>query len=435
MGDWLDAYYEIKRKYPKNSYVRTATLLIRKGYFKEYIGKETELAHYIESQIKQSRNNREPNVKFNESSIEYDASGNLTSNKVISICKDSHNITPEIIMKLHDIDPTKWEVVSYKNNYWQSQQQGGQIIDLYQSKLIVKPIITLLKEDKIKNLFESLDRQYREPIKSDSKPKLRDGFKLVEVNISDMHLGKYYFDDVSNIRYNTNLSIKHWNEIIEKTVQKLSTYNIDYINFIWCNDFFNSDGKGKTTTSGTPQDTDLDYQELFDTGVKLLVKSIETLKHANPNRITPIKLFYLPSNHDEMMSWYAIMFLKAWFKDDPYVSLDVSKYPRKYVLYGKTLLGYGHGDRKLPPNKAATIMPLEASEMWSQSKYKEFHLAHLHSEHMIEEINGVIVRRTSSPTFPDLYHIENGFVGNEQKIQVFIYDKDLGLETIHNIRV
>lgn len=432
MGDWLDAYYEIKRKYPKNSYLRTAKLLIRRGYFKDYIGKEVELSHYIESQVKQSK---EPNVRYNESSIEYNALGNLTSNKVISICKDTHDITTELIMKLHDIDPTKWEVVSYKNNYWQSQQQGGQIIDLYQSKLVVKPIVELLKEDRIKSLFESLDRQYKEDVKPVTVQKFDKESKLVEVNISDMHLGKYYFDDVSNIRYDTKMSIKHWNEIIEKTVQRLSIYNVDYINFIWCNDFFNSDGKGKTTTSGTPQDTDLDYQELFDIGVKLLVKSIETLKHINPNRTTPVKLFYLPSNHDEMMSWYAIMFLKAWFKDDPYVTLDISKYPRKYVLYGKTLLGYGHGDRKLPPNRASALMPLEAAEMWSKARYKEFHLAHLHSEHMIEEINGVLVRRTSSPTFPDLYHIENGFVGNEQKIQVFIYDKESGLETIHNIRV
>ena len=361
-------------------------------------------------------------------SFEYHSSGECVSSKVIEI-KNADNITPNEIMVLHGLDEDKWEVVSYKNNFWQTQQKGGEVIDLYQSKLTVKPKECILGEKEIDALFEKLDRKFK-TFKSVKPLNVCEDNKLIEINMSDVHLGRYYFDDINNIRYNSEYIAQIWHELIQKIVSKLDKCNPELINFVWCNDFFNSDGKGKTTTGGTPQDTDLDWQELFNLGVELLIEAIENLKV-----IAPITILYTSSNHDEMVSWYAVRFLEAWFKNDERVGFDTRKSPRKYVVYGNTLIGYGHGDNKLPPSKAASIMPLEASLDWSNTIYREFHLAHLHGEHMIEEINGVLVRRTSSPTFPDLYHIENGFLGNEAKVQLFIYDNIEGLETIHNIRV
>ncbi len=54
---------------------------------------------------------------------------------------------------------------------------------------------------------------------------------------------------------------------------------------------------------------------------------------------------------------------------------------------------------------------------------------------MIQEINGVIVRRISSPTAADTYHTERGYLGNVRKAQVFIYDKERGLKQVINIPV
>lgn len=367
-------------------------------------------------------------VKDDIQSFEYKTNGEYVSQKIISLA-NAYDITPEKLIVLHGLDPSQWEVVNYKNNFWQSQMKGGQLLDLYQSKLTVKPKECLLDENKITEFFDKLDRKFKsfQPIKPLN---VCDNETLVEINMSDVHLGRYYFDDTHNIRYNSDYITNIWKSLIKDIVSKLQNYTPSMINFVWCNDFFNSDGKLKTTTGGTPQDTDLDWQELFNLGVSLLIEAIENLKS-----IAKVTILYTASNHDEMVSWYAIRFLEAWFKNDNQVLFDTHKAPRKYMRFGNTLIGYGHGDRKLAPNKASSLMPVEASADWANTIYREFHLAHLHGEHMIEEINGVIVRRTSSPTFPDLYHIENGFIGNEPKVQLFIYDKVKGLETIHNVRV
>lgn len=366
-------------------------------------------------------------------STEWKSNGEYISSKVIEICNNETDITPERIMQLHDLNPFQWEVISYKNNYWQTQQKGGVVMDLYQSKLVVKPKEVAINPEKVKLFFEELDRKYvdgPEDIQADD----RSSNRMLEVNISDLHIGKYYYDDVNNIRYDTLYTKNLWKDLISKIKEKISGHHYSYIQFIWCNDFFNSDGMRKTTTSGIPQDTDLDWQELFNVGLSLLIEMIENLKIINPNRKTPIKIIYTPSNHDHQVSWYAVKFLEAWFKDDVYVSVDSSKYPRKYIKFGNTLIGYSHGDTKTHPKNVASLMPLESPDLWSNTQFREFHLAHLHSEHMIQEINGVIVRRCSTVTFPDLYHIENGYVGNERKVQLFVYDEISGLDTIYNIR-
>ena len=50
---------------------------------------------------------------------------------------------------------------------------------------------------------------------------------------------------------------------------------------------------------------------------------------------------------------------------------------------------------------------------------------------MIQEINGVIVRRISSPTALDTYHTTRGYMGAVRKAQTFLYHKERGL--VHTI--
>ena len=58
--------------------------------------------------------------------------------RIISVAQGTM-ITKDIIMKAHNIDPKEWEVVSFKSNFWQAQKKGGQVMELYQSKVVVKP--------------------------------------------------------------------------------------------------------------------------------------------------------------------------------------------------------------------------------------------------------------------------------------------------------
>jgi len=271
--------------------------------------------------------------------------------------------------------------------------------------------------------ISGIDRkQFKPPI-----VKAVDRKMMAEVNIADLHLGKLCWHGDTPENYDYKIARDTFYYIIADVIENLKGKPIEYITFVWTNDFFNSDNEQKTTTAGTPQDTDIRSKKLFNVGVEMLVRGVEMLA-----RVAPIKMFYTPSNHDESSSYHALKYLEAWFRNDPNVTINTDAYPRKYQLYGNTLLGYCHGAKegtsksKEKASRLASLMPLEAREMWGQAKFCEMHTAHLHSEHVYEEINGVIVRRVSSPTATDVWHAENAYIGSVRKAQTFVYDKERG---------
>ena len=63
------------------------------------------------------------------SDVVYDGNNDTyTYSKLIAIDESKEKITPELIMEKHNIDPKKWKVVSYKNNYWNTQAKGGNLL-------------------------------------------------------------------------------------------------------------------------------------------------------------------------------------------------------------------------------------------------------------------------------------------------------------------
>ena len=352
------------------------------------------------------------------------SNGVYTFDKLIEIC-DGEELTPERTLKAHNLNPLAWEVVSYRNNYWHSQIRGGKRLVMYQSRLSAKPIEKALDLAELEKHFDSFTPKLYEPM-----PHTK-GKQMAEVNVADLHLGKLCWHGDTGNNYDYKIARANFEHIISNVLENVKTKSLDYILFVWSNDFFNSDTISKTTTGDTPQDTDVRWQKLFNVGAEMLVEGIENLM-----RIAPVKTFYIPSNHDQMTGYYALKYLSAWYRNCERVEINTNASPRKYILYGKTLLGFTHGDKekgkgtKEKASKLASVMPIEAANLWGKAKYREMHAAHLHSEQMIEEINGVIVRRIASPTYTDTWHSENGFVGATQKAQTFIYDKELGLNHI-----
>lgn len=356
-------------------------------------------------------------------SLEYKADGTIISDKFITV-RDGDEMTPSFILEAHGLKPVAWEVVSYKNNYWNSQLKGGKKQISYQSKLTAKPAKCKLDLTEIDRHFAQLDRaNFKPPI---IKP--RTGNLMAEVNIADLHVGKLCWHGDTPENYDYKIARDAYYRIIGEICEEIRRKRIEYILFVWANDFLNSDNDEKTTTAGTPQDTDIREKKLFNVACEMLVRGVEML-----SSIAPVKTFYTPSNHDALSGYHALKYMEAWFRRDPNIEIDTDAYPRKYELYGNTLLGYCHGDKeesrgtKERASRLASLMPIEARALWGQARYHEMHTAHLHSEQMIQEINGVIVRRISSPTALDTYHTTHGYMGAVRKAQTFLYDKERGL--------
>jgi hypothetical protein len=352
-----------------------------------------------------------------------------TRQRIIEI-KQGQEITPAFLLQAHGLNG-EWQVISYVNNFWDTQQKGGEVLQLYQSKITVKPIGNDITFEGIKEHFNSY-----KPKAIDIKSYCKTGDNMAVVNIADLHLGKLAWHGDCGENFDHKVAQEIFYKIISDIYSYLEHKQLEYILFIFTNDFFNSDTIDKTTTGQTKQDTDVRWQKLFNVGCEMLVTAIDTLRH-----IAPVKTLYTRSNHDQMVSYYAICYLSAWYKQTFNVEVDIDAFPRKYIKFGEVLLGFAHGDKegtkssKDRASRLASLMPIEAKEKWGQTRYREYQTAHLHSEHTTHEINGVIVRRVSSPTGSDTWHTENGYCGATRKAQTFIYNKSKGLTDIHNTPV
>jgi hypothetical protein len=361
-------------------------------------------------------------------SKKYNKDGTVESICLIELW-DGEDLTPEKILAFHKMDPEAWTVISYSNNIWNAmagKDQGNGRKQMYQSKLVARPKADGISLAKIDEHFKAMDREYTPPVISAPRPS---GGRMAEVNIADLHLGRLSWHGDTGYNYDYKIAREMFAQIISETYHELKAVPLEYITFVWANDFFNSDTVLKTTTNGTPQDTDIRWQKLFNAGVEMLVDAITVLAE-----LAPVKTFYTASNHDEITAYHAIKYLEAWFRHDPRMEVNTDARPRKYQLYGNVLLGYTHGDKERPARLAA-MMPNEARTLWGDSVTREMHAAHLHSEHAIEEVNGVIVRRISSPTAPDTWSDKAGFVAAVRKAQTFIYDRERGLMKTLNIPV
>jgi len=180
-----------------------------------------------------------------------------------------------------------------------------------------------------------------------------------------------------------------------------------------------SDG---ATTKGTPQDNDSRWAKMFLKGRELLITAVDLL-----SQIAPVKVFQIPGNHDYVTSWYAVVCLHDWFRNDENVTVDISPQSRKYVEFGKCLIGFTHGDKE--KKRIFGNMQVEVPEAWGRTLYREWHTGHLHHE-VVKEEHGVKVRSLSSVTATDAWHYVSGYVGALAVSQSFVWDKEKGLREI-----
>jgi len=411
--DWS----EIKDKYGiklNSDTIRKANGSVFGGSFRSAYFKNKSLSSSI-SDVEKAKS-----AYKSEQSINKD--GTFTSNKLISITENELK-NPASLLQAHGFDIKEWELVSARNNIWNVYSKQDGIQELYSSKIVVKPR-TDISLDEIKEFYEELVNTYSSPIVK--KYEKKSGY-MFELPIVDLHLGKLSTPDIVKDEYNTQIARNCFNKVIDTCISRLKGTNIEKIIFPIGNDFFHYDVAASTTTSGTPQDTDVKHQTLFKNGVLLLIDGINKL---SKELEAPIEVFCVQGNHDFLSSYHALMSLWCYFHNNENVIIDLGTSPRKYIQFGKCLVGFAHGDKE--KKRIEKIMQVEAAKMWGDSVYRELHLGHLHSEQVTED-GGIIIRNLSSVTGTDAWHHNSGYVGAIRKCTCFLWDKENGLDSTFNV--
>jgi hypothetical protein len=160
---------------------------------------------------------------------------------------------------------------------------------------------------------------------------------------------------------------------------------------------------------------------MIETGEELTIKGIDVLSQR-----APVDVLWVPGNHDWTTSYYLTRILHAWYKDNPNVNVDISPRARKYRVFGINLIGFTHGDKE--GKRIFGDMQMEVPKMWAMTGYREWHAAHLHSEH-VKEQNGIILRRLSSPASKSAWEYGKGYQSHPGH-QSFLWHREKALQGI-----
>ncbi|GAA4880536.1 GcrA family cell cycle regulator [Paenibacillus vulneris] len=341
------------------------------------------------------------NVSNYKEQVEIQKDGTQTSNKLVHMSiENSKNV--EFLLTAHGYDKSEWELVSAKSNIWNSYSKQDGVLQLYASKITVKPRNDHYGFQQIIEAIKNVQPIVIDTTSFDSKEN-----KLLEIPLFDAHFGisDYEYYKQTQLRILDKINLRKWDEILFVIGQDM---------------FHNNDLKGNTA-NGTPIEK-VDMQKAWEDCClfyePMIEKSLKQSKY--------VKIIYSKGNHDEAISWAFVKYLKARY---PQIDCDDEIVERKIHTFGEVFIGITHGDKakKDLHNIFIHEFPLE----WAKAKTREIHKGHFHVEDG-KDIFGTMIRTLSTRNKTDSWHRDNGFVGAHKRFMLFEYNLQ-ELDSIHYV--
>jgi len=243
-----------------------------------------------------------------------------------------------------------------------------------------------------------------------------DDAHLLVIDPADVHIGKLCDAFETGESYDNQIAVQRVLEGVQGILNKSKGFNIDKILFIGGNDILHIDTPRRTTTAGTPQDTDGMWYSNFLIAKQLYVEILERLL-----TVADVHFTFNPSNHDYVHGFFLADVIRTWFKDCKQITFDCSISHRKAFRYGLNLIGTTHGDgakNQDLPILMATEFPID----WSATKHRYVYTHHVHHKFSKDYI-GVTVESLRSPSGSDSWHHVKGYQHAPKAVEGFIHHK------------
>jgi hypothetical protein len=252
------------------------------------------------------------------------------------------------------------------------------------------------------------------------KPR-KDAGLMLEIAVPDLHAGKLCWPlETGGAPYDVAIAIATFERAIEVLLER--TKNFEFSEVLLCigNDALNSDNPEGTTTSGTSVSNDGRFFRTFSRVRTMLVHTVERLL-----KIAPVRIVCCPGNHDSNSAYFLADSLECYFNADSRVAVENEPISRKYVRFGKCLIGFCHGHEERKED-LALLMASECPQDWSETMFREWHTGHYHKIQN-QEFHGVRVRIIGALCSQDDWHSQKGYVNNLRTAQAFVWSKTEGL--------
>jgi hypothetical protein len=184
---------------------------------------------------------------------------------------------------------------------------------------------------------------------------------LLVIDIADLHIGKLATAFETGEDYNSQIAVKRAKDGLQGILNKAKGFDIDKILFVAGNDILHTDNTRRTTTGGTPQDTDGMWYDNFIMAKNLYIELLEKLMS-----FADVEVVYNPSNHDYTHGFFLMQLIEAHFSKSS-IRFNVDLKHRKAFKYGSNLIGTTHGDGAKIEN-LPLLLATEFPILWSETK-------------------------------------------------------------------
>jgi hypothetical protein len=345
-----------------------------------------------EAQFAGKDENKEILPKYKETH-EILADGSHKSDKLLVMsAEDEKDVN--YLLRAHGFDVDEWELVSARNNIWNTYSKQDGVMTLYASKITVKP---KSKDNSFVKLIEVITSQKPFKVKLNQKQLIE--HYLLEIAPTDTHFGISTYEDYipNQERIIRRIRLRHWEQIVIPIGNDL---------------FDNDDFRGRTSSGREIQKVDMDLA--WNDAQKFYYSIIEeAMKHSNK-----VKVIYVKGNHDESMSWAFVKNIVTKFPDIDY---DDRFKEHKAHVFHDVFLGFTHGDKNR--KNLANVFNAKYRMQIAKAKVREIHIGHLHGEDSKDDY-GIMVRTLPTQNKEDEWHDENGYVGKNKRFMAFEYSKD-----------
>lgn len=182
-------------------------------------------------------------------------------------------------------------------------------------------------------------------------------------------------------------------------------------------DLYHRDGiNAETPRSRHPLDVDGRFMKMFQVGVKVMRRCIESAleKHESVHVISAA------GNHDESSAQALAVLLSIAYENEPRVTVDLSPAVFYYYRFGKVLIGVHHGHTCKAPALPGVMASDRASD-WGECKFRHWLTGHVHHE-STKEYPGVTVESFGTLAAKDAYATNGGWRSNRH-MQSIIYHR------------
>lgn len=240
------------------------------------------------------------------------------------------------------------------------------------------------------------------PLPPIAAPKSQDNDMLAVIPMGDPHFGMYSWAEETGDDFDLGTADRLTRGAIDRLVS-LAPPAAECL-LINLGDFFHADN----TTNATPAshnalDVDTRHDKILQVAEDCIVYCIRRLL----TKFGTVHFWSIPGNHDPHCASPLSRILRAYFRNNPRVKINVKAGKFAYMRFGKNLIGSTHGDG---PKLAdlPLLMATDRPEDWGKTEYRYWYTGHIHHR-SAKEYPGASVEAFRTLAGKDAWHAGKGY--------------------------